>query len=57
MTREHSSWLSRMLRQRRMPVRIPVRKVSEGGFARLMATEPGRQMAADWWHAMLDRLE
>jgi hypothetical protein len=57
MIREHSTWLSRALGRGRMPARIPVRRVSEGGFRRLMASETGRRIAWDWWQATLDRLD
>jgi len=54
---EHARWLSWALRKgRRMP-RIPVRKVSDGGFARMMATRRGRAYASNWWGEALDRVE
>lgn len=55
MVMEHARWLSWALRHRRRLPRIPVRKVSEGGFARLMATRRGRAFAADWWEDALER--
>ena len=42
-------------RGRSLP-RIPVRKVSEGGFARLMSTPAGRYRAERWWERTLDNL-
>lgn len=53
---EHARWLSWALRHRRRLPRIPVRKVSEGGFARLMATRRGREFAADWWDETLEQV-
>lgn len=57
MIRQHSRWLSRMLRRRQAPVRIPLRRVSDGGYSRLMASEDGRQIAAQWWEAALQKLD
>jgi hypothetical protein len=56
MVMEHARWLSWALRHRPHLPRIPVRKVSEGGFARLMATHRGREFAAEWWEDALDRV-
>ena len=59
MIREHSAWLTRMLGRRRtrgIP-RIPVRKVSEGGFSKLMSTPNGRFRAERWWERTLQSLE
>lgn len=55
MVLEHARWLSWALRRPRQLPRIPVRKVADGGFARLMATRRGRAYAADWWEDALDR--
>ena len=60
MIREHSAWLTRMLRgaggrKARAP-RIPVRRVSEGGFARLMSTPAGRYRAERWWERTLEKI-
>lgn len=62
MVREHSSWLSRMLGlagrgKGPQPPRIPVRKVSEGGFSRLMSTPGGRYRAERWWERTLEKLK
>lgn len=48
--RVHSRWLSDAIAHR-VPTykRIPVRKVSEGGFAPVMATTEGREWADGWW--------
>ena len=59
MIREHSAWLTRMLsrpRTRSVP-RIPVRRVSEGGFGSLMSSPAGRHRAERWWERTLHRLE
>ena len=60
MVREHSLWLSRMLRGRRgtrQPPRIPVRRVSEGGFSKMMSTPAGRHRAERWWERTLERMK
>ncbi len=36
---------------------IPCRKVSDGGFARIMATPLGRAWAEDWWNGAMDQVE
>jgi hypothetical protein len=36
---------------------IPSRKVSDGGFARIMATPLGRAWAEDWWNGAMDCIE
>ena len=56
MIREHAQWLTRATRLGYRCPRIPVRKVSEGGFARLMTSRAGRLYAAGWWESALDRL-
>jgi len=59
MIREHSAWLNRMLvgsgRRTHLP-RIPVRKVSEGGFTTLMSTPAGRYRAERWWERTLEKV-
>lgn len=57
MAMEHSAWLTRVLGSRHQPPRIPVRKVSEGGFAAMMATPSGRFRAERWWERTLARDE
>jgi hypothetical protein len=54
MIRAHSRWLTRALRRRFHVPRIPVRKVSDGGFTALMSTHSGRRRAAEWWEAALE---
>lgn len=43
-------WLNGAMRlpDGRLP-RIPMRRVSEGGFDRLMSTDRGRRSAEQWW--------
>lgn len=65
MIREHSFWLSRMLRgggsggrsRTKQPPRIPVRRVSEGGFSQLTSTPAGRFRAERWWERALERMD
>jgi hypothetical protein len=62
MVREHSQWLSRMLRlgkgrAARQPPRIPVRRVSEGGYSKLMSTPSGRHRAERWWLRTLEQMK
>jgi hypothetical protein len=62
MVAEHSAWLTWAIglgfgRRRRdgwdcLP-RIPVRRVADGGFARLMSTPGGRYRAERWWDKAL----
>jgi hypothetical protein len=54
MIREHSRWLSCAIRRGAAVPRIPVRRVAEGGFARLMSTPGGRQRAQRWWASALE---
>jgi hypothetical protein len=54
--RLHSEWLTRALRRgggAGVP-RIPVRAVSEGGFAPVMGTAEGREWAEGWWSLTLE---
>lgn len=48
--RIHQSWLTLAMRGEIGPFpRIPVRKVSEGGWDRIMRTPAGRRWADRWW--------
>lgn len=52
----HSRWLTRALHHgggKGVP-RIPVRRVSDGGYAPVMATVEGREWAAQWWAEALE---
>lgn len=57
MIREHAVWLTQAVRRPGRYPRIPVRKVSEGGFARLMARREGRAVADAWWLEALERVD
>ena len=52
----HARWLSRVLRRGDPVPRIPARRVSDGGFARMMSSPAGREYAAQWWDDALERL-
>jgi len=54
---QHARWLTRALRTGRAYPRIPCRRVADGGFARLMATRQGRQIAQGWWYRALEELD
>jgi hypothetical protein len=55
--RLHERWLTRaMARPDRYPT-IPVRPVSEGGFASLHTTAHGAQWAAGWWESTLGLMD
>jgi len=51
--RVHERWLERALRAPDRVPRIPVRRVADGGFARLLARPAGRLAAARWWDRVL----
>lgn len=53
---EHTLWLNRAVRRPQQYPRIPVRRVSEGGFAGLMTRPTGRRIAFDWWKTALERV-
>jgi hypothetical protein len=54
----HGNWLSRAVAwQRERTPRIPVRRVSEGGFDGLMRTREGRAWAEGWWASAWTRLD
>ncbi len=54
----HGVWLTRALGiGGGLIPRIPVRRVSEGGFAALMRTREGRGWAEGWWASALTRLD
>ena len=63
MVREHSAWLTRMLggkggrKAPRKAPRIPTRRVSEGGYSKLMSTSSGRYRAERWWERTLERMK
>lgn len=48
--RFHEAWLDRAVRQPAYcEVRIPVRRVDDGGFSTLTAAPGGRERANQWW--------
>lgn len=50
MRRQHERWLSRALASPALAkLRIPRRRVDEGGFGRLVRTRAGRAWAERWW--------
>jgi hypothetical protein len=55
--RLHSTWLTYALADPGRFPRIPARKVSDGGFARLVANPRGRAWADGWWSDTFDSLE
>jgi len=57
MIREHARWLTQAVRRPGRYPRIPVRKVADGGFARLMASREGRAVADSWWFEALERVD
>lgn len=57
MCRAHSEWLTAALRRGCKPPRIPVRRVSEGGWGEMMATEEGRAWAAEFWQGAIGERE
>jgi len=57
MIREHQRWLNRALRGQVRAPRIPVRPVSDGGFAPMLARPGGREQAAAWWTEALQNDE
>lgn len=54
----HESWLTRALARRQGAIpKIPVRRVSDGGFDGMMRTAEGRAWAAHWWASAWGRLD
>lgn len=56
MVRYHGRWLTEALRQPGAMPRIPLRAVSRGGFAALLARPDGRDRAERWWEEALERV-
>lgn len=53
----HERWLSRaMVCEERYPT-IPLRRVDQGGYSRLMEKRGGPELAAEWWRTAFDRIE
>jgi hypothetical protein len=55
--RIHEAWLTRALSSQRQYPRIPIRRVDQGGFDRLMSRPRGRKTADEWWDATFSRLD
>jgi len=58
--RVHERWLTWALASDAPIPRIPVKRVSDGGFSRLTARPRGRELAERWWRTaftVLDRLD
>ncbi|MFG0282785.1 MAG: hypothetical protein ACF8R7_00035 [Phycisphaerales bacterium JB039] len=55
--RAHELWLEQALRTGRPDVRIPTRRVRDGGFAGLMSRPSGRHWARMWWTVALKRVD
>ena len=53
--REHERWLNRALGHEIDVPRIPTRRVTRGGFGRLLSTARGRRALARWWEIVLSR--
>ena len=55
--RSHSAWLTRHLDATPGPPRIPVRRVSRGGFGSMMDRPQGPGRAERWWRLVFERVE
>jgi len=53
---EHSRFLSAALTRPEAYPRIPSKRVSEGGYDRLMASDSGREHTRRWWSIALERV-
>ncbi len=49
----HSEWLTKALRSGSKVPRIPLRRVSDGGWDSMMATEEGRCWATEFWQSAI----
>jgi hypothetical protein len=47
--RVHEVWLNRAVSRDTAMLRIPVRRVDEGGFSHLRGDPGGQQWAEQWW--------
>lgn len=52
----HSAWLTWALSSGKRLPRIPTRRVSQGGFERMMSRPEGRARAERWWAGALERV-
>lgn len=55
--RVHEVWLTRAVSSGKPYPRIPVKRVDQGGFDRMMARPGGRETADRWWSAALGRVD
>jgi hypothetical protein len=55
--RVHEAWLNRAISSGREYPRIPLRRVDQGGFERLMQRPGGPALAEMWWTAALERVD
>lgn len=55
--RLHSAWLTHALNDPSALPRIPVRPVSRGGFAAIVASPGGRAWADRWWSGAFHQVE
>ncbi len=56
--RAHARWIERALGLREAHLlRIPTRKVNEGGFALLMGLRGGKERAEQWWRDAFAQME
>lgn len=54
---QHQRWLNRAVRGDTTALRIPVRRVDEGGFGYLETIPGGRQWAERWWTDAISRAD
>jgi hypothetical protein len=55
--RLHSRWLTRALKGERIYPRIPLRRVDDGGYGKMMQRPSGRAHADLWWAIALSRVD
>lgn len=54
--RLHSQWLTQAVESSRPYPRIPLRRVSEGGFSNLSQTPDGRVLCDGWWYLAFEQV-
>lgn len=54
MRRAHSEWLTGAFKRGASPPRIPLRKVSDGGWGSIMSTPEGQAWAREFWEQALE---
>lgn len=55
--RVHEVWLSRAVEAGRAYPQIPLRAVSEGGYAEVVSSAAGRAWADGWWSQALELVD